>query len=161
MKICSSIAIILVIPLFFSGCILGKQLSKKIENKQMISYHLFYNNRTAKHKPVQIAVFIDSLYTKMRYQLVYRFDLTSDKVEKYSNNVGKKENYILLVDSIITENKNIIPGNEIKTTSENILDVTSLDITIFKKVIYFSDSLKLKDFKFLNQAKHFKAISKK
>jgi hypothetical protein len=160
MKTYKNIVTGLVLVIFLSGCILGKRLSMEIGNNLKASYHLMYNNRTAKHKPAQIVVVIDSLNTKNRYVSVYRFDITSDKVEKYSYNAGKKENYILFFDSTIAENKNFLSGNGTKTSDEIVCPVTPIESTVFQKTMHFSDSLKLKNFSSLNRSKGFTQVFK-
>jgi hypothetical protein len=139
----------LLVVIFFAGCKLATTFSKSKIDNNFVFYALFYNNRTAKHKPKFFLVGVETLNTSranfMSYS--YYFSLDSNKVEKFIHK-GSGENYILILDSTNVD------GNE------NIFPVSQLESKIFQKVIYFSDSLKLKDFSFLKKAKGFKLITK-
>ena len=139
---------LLIIPLFISCKIATVLSKKKIDDNLFARYALFYNNRTGNHKPVNFSVSLDTLNTKSRNHRLYMFYLNSDTVEKFQNYKGQRENYILTTDS----SKN--------NSNEKIIPLTQLETQIFDKIIYFSDSLKLKDFDFLKKGTGFKLVHK-
>jgi hypothetical protein len=155
-------SIFLLLLVFIAGCKLATRLSmEKINNNSVVSYDLFYNNRTAKHKAFYINVSVGSINRESAHRSLYSFFLNSNKVEKFENRglkTGKK--YILVLDSAITYKNNVLFNNELRPVGENLFSVSQFEFNLFKKVIYFSDSLHLKDFNFLKQAKVFKLIPK-
>lgn len=141
----NSISFLLVF--FFTGCTLATTLSSgKVDNSLYMSYDLFYNNRTARHKPAEISVSAQKVIAKkIIYSRLYRFYINSNKVEKRETSGGKRVKLYLVLDSTGFVN-------------ENLFSVSQQEFEIFEKVIYYSDSLHLKDFNFLKKAKGFKLI---
>lgn len=87
--------------------------------------------------------------------------MKSNKIEKFENHGRKTERkYILMLDSTVIDKNNMVFDNELKPVSENLFSISQLEFKIFEKVTYFSDSLHLKDFNFLKQAKGFQLIPK-
>ena len=140
--------VIVIIFIFFQGCKIATQLSKeKVTSNLIIRYALFYNNRTINKKPSFIYVSVDSSNSKIRNHNAYLFYLNSNKVEKINNYRGEVKKYTLISDS--TNN------------NADLLSVSIFEAQIFEKVIYLADSMRLKDFNFLNQSKIFSLIPKK
>jgi hypothetical protein len=132
------------------GCKLADQLSKKkVNDNLMIRYALYYDNRTSNHKPYEFIVSIDTLNVNIRYHVLYQFHLKSNAIEKLQINGKERKDYVLITDSV-----NMYP-------KEELFLITPFESQIFERIIYLSDSLKLKDFNFLKQAKGFKIISQK
>ncbi len=126
-----------------SGCRLSKSLEGygKLEDEK-IRYSLFYNNRTSTHVP--IAIYAMTLNTKTSKHISYLFYLNQNVVTLQKN----REHYSLyLEDDTMSLQK--------KTTKNELIPISSFDRAVFEKVIYFSDSLKLKNFYFLRKAKGF------
>ncbi len=143
MKFGSQIFLFLLI--LFSGCKIGQTLSVKHVNKNLrVLYGLTYNNRTAKHKPLKIYVSVDTLNTRFRNHSQYTFYINSNMVRKSSNYGGEVQISYLVIDSL-----NI-------SVKDNLSAISLLEYNLFEKVIYFSDSMNLKDFSYLRKANGFK-----
>jgi hypothetical protein len=136
-----------------TGCKIANTISLKRDNKnRLIYYSLFYNNRTASHIPKMIVVQIDSFTnSKEREHKLYQFYLTSNEVKKIWQQNRKRNEYLLIIDTLATEND--LPNN-----NNELFPISQFESGIFETVIFYSDSLGLKDFKYLNNAKGFKII---
>lgn len=142
--------IFFLLIIFLLSCKLSTQLSmKKVNDNFLVRYTLLYNNRKANHKPVSLYVSVDTLNTRDINHYYYLFSLNSNTVTKFHSYMGRRENFTLATDS-----KN-------NGSNDKLFPLTKLDSEIFDKIIYFSDSLKLKDFLFLKKAKGFKISSQK
>ena len=143
-------AILFLLFILFGSCNIATQLpTTRVNDNLMVRYALFYNNRTANHKPTRFYVSVDTLNTKSRNHSLYIFNLNSDTVEKYHDYIGQRANYKLMND--LTNNN----------CDEKLFPLTELESEIFYKIIYFSDSLKLKNFHFLEKSKGFKISPQK
>ena len=137
--------LLLFLILSFFSCKIGEWISiVKVNNNLRLVYGISYNNRTSKHKPVRIYVSVDTMNTKFKNHSLYTFFVNSRNVEKYSNYGGDIKKSYLVFDSTST------------STQENLSSINSLEYTIFEKVIYFSDSMHLNDFRYLRKATGFK-----
>lgn len=137
--------VVLAMTILIAGCKLGVFLSKqKATDNSYIFYQLNYNNRSANHKPLLFYVSRDTI-SKFVNHTLYTFYLSNDEVTKFINYGGQRTNYILSFDSS-------------KIDMQSTFPISQLDFQIFKKIVYYSDSLKLKNFNFLKKATNFKVV---
>lgn len=142
--------IFFLIFILLGSCKIATHLpTTKVNDNLMVRYALFYNNRTANHKPTKFYVSVDTLNTRRRNHSLYIFNLNSDTVEKFHDYIGQIANYKLM-------------NNPTNTNYDGkLFPLTGLESEIFYKIIYFSDSLKLKDFHFLEKTKGFEISPQK
>ena len=143
------------------GCYSGKILSRKNQVDDWLVDYTLMGAVPRQHSPYTIHVTANS----GKDQYLYWFFANTDYVQKSKGFRGKGvTDYYLVFDSgySYTMNKwDSLGYNESVKNNGKVFPLSKLDSTVFQKIIFYSDSLKLKNFNFLKRGKYFKVVATK